>query len=174
MKNINFINPLSPQKYQACSKWFRVSTFLMAITLLIVTIISIQQLHTIKETNNEIYKKSQSIKDLERIVEEKKKLSEQEKELTEQSEIIKNIQASSNKKFTLISEINKRMPKKGILKTISLNKHDFNLLILCDNTKQVEYFIKNIAALPEVENARLASMQSHEQQLMCTIKGKMK
>jgi len=170
MKDINFANGLTKKEIEV-ARWMKTSTIIVAITILILTIITIRQLLKINLIKQEVKEHIHKNKELNQVLEKKRKLIKEKIKLTQQYKKIQGLQETPKKKIGLLTDIYKALPKQTKIESITLKKTKLAISMVGANDLAAATFIQKISAFPQVREIKIASIRKKQNQLVFTLTG---
>ncbi len=173
MNNINFINPVPPQRKKDVRLWVWFTLIVGTAALAIIaTTTGIQWYtwYTIKTEKRALHEQlAPFAKEMEiqrKQTADKTLLHQHLNKLTKYSKNPKNPAALLGSLRTLFGT--------APLQSISFSKNNFETQILCTNAQQATAYLQKLLANDSIKTVRLTSLQAQQKQLIATFKGKAK
>lgn len=171
MKSINFINTLSAKQHKKLIRWYQTSVALFIALMIGISIVTFRQYNLLGKLKKEQQKVLASSAEFDATMSAKHTLKQQEATLKQKIETIAQLTMPEKNPATLLSALQKAMGSTAWIESITLEKTNLSMMILCDHGTNAMNLMKDLQQLPSLEHLVLLSLQpkTHEEHTFLRI-----
>ena len=173
MKDINFVNTLSPKQHTELKRWAQISIVLFTFTIIGILSMHIKQQTQLKQLRAQEKKLRKKSKVYESTITRKHRLAEQEQELKQHIGALENYIEKSNHHATYLREINAALPPSTYLESLTVDDATLSLQVVCSTTRKAQRFISRLRQSSYFGQIRVKSIHPKHPDLVIAIKGKL-
>jgi len=159
MKSINFINALSAKHQKQLIRWYQTSILLFIAIMSGIIIITFKQYSLLSKLKKEEVKSMAESTEFDSIVSAKHALKQQELALKQKLETIGQFEKAEKNPATLLEALQKTVGDSAWIESITLEKTNLSLIILCSQNTQAMNIMNDLQKSPYLENLALLSLQ---------------
>lgn len=172
MKDINFVNTLSPKQHTELKRWAQISTVLFTFTIVGILSMHMKQQATLKQLRTQEKKLRKKNKAYESTITRKHRLAEQEQELKQHIGALENYIEKSNHHAAYLRDINAALTPSMYLESLTINNATLSLQVVCSTTRQAQHYISLLRQSSYFDQIRVKSIHPKHPDLVVALAGR--
>jgi hypothetical protein len=170
MKRINFINTIPPSKQKEVRIWFGLCIITVIIFISTIIIINGTQWYLYKTLQQQKKELSEQVTQFATIMANQRHQLEEQEQLQKKLDTIQRYRINPKNPIGILSLLRKATQDLSLQSSI-INSKQFECNAFCSSASQAANCIKCLSKEKNVRNIQLASLQTHQDKILITIKG---